>query len=48
MLRPVFPEDRWGTALDELLEVMARIGFHLEEESPEMDLSQQRSLSQST
>ncbi|WP_251056677.1 DUF6461 domain-containing protein [Streptomyces sp. ISL-94] len=36
---PMFAEDRWGTAPDELLDVMQRIGFHLEEENPETDLS---------
>lgn len=36
---PMFPEDRWGTAPDELLDVMHRIGFHLGEETPETDLS---------
>ncbi|MET7931212.1 DUF6461 domain-containing protein [Streptomyces sp. NPDC005349] len=36
---PVFPEDRWGTAPDELLDVMQRIGFHLKEDPPETDLS---------
>ncbi|MFI1471023.1 DUF6461 domain-containing protein [Streptomyces wuyuanensis] len=36
---PMVPADRWGTAPDELLDVMVRIGFHLEEESPEIDLS---------
>ncbi|MFS0697968.1 DUF6461 domain-containing protein [Streptomyces nitrosporeus] len=36
---PMFPEGRWGTAPDELLDVMQRIGFHFEEESPETDLS---------
>lgn len=36
---PMFPEDRWGTASDELLDVMERIGFHLAEEAPETDLS---------
>ncbi|CAM5385830.1 DUF6461 domain-containing protein [Streptomyces avidinii] len=35
---PMFPEDRWGTAPDELLDVMVRIGFHLEDETPETDL----------
>ncbi|MFE3327584.1 DUF6461 domain-containing protein [Streptomyces sp. NPDC059176] len=36
---PLFPEDRWGTSPDELLDVMQRIGFPLEEEPPETDLS---------
>ncbi|MCY0945877.1 DUF6461 domain-containing protein [Streptomyces antarcticus] len=36
---PMFAEDRWGTSPDELLDVMRRIGFHLEEENPETDLS---------
>ncbi|MEV0915904.1 DUF6461 domain-containing protein [Streptomyces sp. NPDC049967] len=36
---PMFPEDRWGTGPDELLDVMERIGFHLDEEAPETDLS---------
>ncbi|MFG1807841.1 DUF6461 domain-containing protein [Streptomyces sp. NPDC049040] len=36
---PMFPEDRWGTAPDVLLDAMERIGFHLEEEAPETDLS---------
>ncbi|MFE4690474.1 DUF6461 domain-containing protein [Streptomyces sp. NPDC056749] len=39
MLRPRFPEDRWGTAPDELVDVMQRIGFHFDEEAPETDLS---------
>jgi hypothetical protein len=36
---PMFPEDRWGTEPDELLDVMERIGFHLHEGTPERDLS---------
>ncbi|MGW2052266.1 DUF6461 domain-containing protein [Streptomyces sp. NPDC001858] len=36
---PMFPEDRWGTEPDELLGVMERIGFHLDKEIPETDLS---------
>lgn len=36
---PMFPEDRWGTTPDELLGVMERIGFPLDEEAPETDLS---------
>ncbi|MFF5512154.1 DUF6461 domain-containing protein [[Kitasatospora] papulosa] len=36
---PMFPEDRWGTGPDELLDVMERIGFHLNEEAPETDFS---------
>ncbi|MFF7182783.1 DUF6461 domain-containing protein [Streptomyces sp. NPDC008121] len=36
---PMFPEDRWGNAPDELLGAMERIGFHLEEDDPETDLS---------
>ncbi|MFF3015688.1 DUF6461 domain-containing protein [Streptomyces sp. NPDC057939] len=35
---PMFPEDRWGTAPDEFLDVMRQIGFHFEE-APETDLS---------
>ncbi|MDV5143158.1 DUF6461 domain-containing protein [Streptomyces sp. SBC-4] len=38
---PMFPEDRWGAAPDELLDVMRRIGFHLEVEDPEPDFSPQ-------
>lgn len=36
---PMFPEDRRGTAPDELLDVMERTGFHLDGEPPETDLS---------
>jgi hypothetical protein len=36
---PMFPDDRWGTAPDELLNVLQRIGFHFGEETPETDLS---------
>lgn len=36
---PMFPDERWGSAPDELLEVMRRIGFHFDEEDPETDLS---------
>ncbi|MFD0260133.1 DUF6461 domain-containing protein [Kitasatospora indigofera] len=36
---PMFPEDRWGNTPDELLAVMEQIGFNLEEEDPETDLS---------
>lgn len=36
---PMFPEDRWGTAPDELLDVMRRIGFPFEDDDPETDLS---------
>ncbi|BBB02057.1 hypothetical protein RVR_9767 [Actinacidiphila reveromycinica] len=36
---PMFPEDRWGTGPDEVLDVMERIGFHLDEGTPETDLS---------
>ncbi|MGW1029311.1 DUF6461 domain-containing protein [Streptomyces sp. NPDC002577] len=36
---PMFPDDRWGTTPDELLDVMHRIGFHFGEEAPETDLS---------
>ncbi|MFJ5834971.1 DUF6461 domain-containing protein [Streptomyces sp. NPDC093089] len=36
---PMFPEDRWGTAPDELLDVMQRIGFHFDDDDPETDLS---------
>ncbi|WP_225802529.1 DUF6461 domain-containing protein [Streptomyces sp. NK15101] len=38
---PMFPEDRWGAAPDELLDVMRRIGFPLEVEDPEPDFSPQ-------
>lgn len=38
---PMFPEDRWGAEPDELLDVMRRIGFHLEVEDPEPDFSPQ-------
>ncbi|MET8829511.1 DUF6461 domain-containing protein [Streptomyces sp. NPDC004610] len=38
---PMFPDDRWGAAPDELLDVMRRIGFHLGVEAPEPDLSPQ-------
>ncbi|MDX3539397.1 DUF6461 domain-containing protein [Streptomyces sp. MB09-01] len=38
---PMFPEDRWGTTPDELLDVMTCIGFHVDDGAPEteMDLS---------
>lgn len=36
---PLFPEERWGTAPDELLDVLHRVGFHFGEETPETDLS---------
>ncbi|MFE5731979.1 DUF6461 domain-containing protein [Streptomyces sp. NPDC056528] len=36
---PTFPEDRWGTAPDALLDVMRRIGFHFDDDDPERDLS---------
>ncbi|MCG7524577.1 DUF6461 domain-containing protein [Streptomyces sp. OfavH-34-F] len=36
---PMFPEDRWGTTPDELLDVMRRIGFHFDDDDPETDLS---------
>lgn len=38
---PMFPEGRWGTTSDELLDVMTRIGFHFDDDAPEteMDLS---------
>ncbi|MFJ4870598.1 DUF6461 domain-containing protein [Streptomyces sp. NPDC088757] len=36
---PMFPEDRWGTAPDGLLDVMRRIGFHFDDDDPETDLS---------
>ncbi|WP_423832649.1 DUF6461 domain-containing protein [Streptomyces manipurensis] len=36
---PMFPEDRWGTTPDALLDVMERMGFPLDEETPEEDLS---------
>ncbi|MFF5336829.1 DUF6461 domain-containing protein [Streptomyces sp. NPDC013181] len=36
---PMFPEDRWGTSPDELLDVMRRIGFHFDDDDPETDLS---------
>lgn len=36
---PMFPNDRWGSAPDGLRDVMERIGFPLEEEAPETDLS---------
>ncbi|NGO80298.1 hypothetical protein G6045_32250 [Streptomyces sp. YC504] len=35
---PMFLEDRWGAAPDELLDVMHRIGFHFDND-PEMDVS---------
>lgn len=38
---PMFPEDRWGAEPDELLDVMRRIGFHLDAEEQEPDLSPQ-------
>lgn len=37
---PMFPDDRWGTTPDELLDVMTRIGFHFDDvPETEMDLS---------
>ncbi|MEU7330901.1 DUF6461 domain-containing protein [Streptomyces parvus] len=36
---PMFPEGRWGTTPDELLDVMQRIGFHFDDDDPETDLS---------
>ncbi|MEU8508721.1 DUF6461 domain-containing protein [Streptomyces brevispora] len=36
---PMFPNDRWGSTPDGLRDVMERIGFPLEEEAPETDLS---------
>ncbi|MER7958102.1 MULTISPECIES: DUF6461 domain-containing protein [unclassified Streptomyces] len=35
----MFPGERWGTAPDELLDAMQRIGFHFDEEDPEPGLS---------
>ncbi|WP_173914995.1 DUF6461 domain-containing protein [Streptomyces barkulensis] len=35
----MFPDDRWGTTPDELLDVLQRIGFHFGEETPETDPS---------
>ncbi|MET7381705.1 DUF6461 domain-containing protein [Streptomyces sp. NPDC005526] len=37
---PTFPDDRWGTTPDELLDVMHGIGFHFGEDSLEPDLSE--------
>ncbi|MEV4947860.1 DUF6461 domain-containing protein [Streptomyces sp. NPDC053755] len=34
---PMFPEERWGTTPDELLDVMVGIGFHVEDDAPESD-----------
>ncbi|MFI7354807.1 DUF6461 domain-containing protein [Streptomyces avidinii] len=34
---PLFPEDRWGTTPDELLDVMTRIGFHVDDDAPETE-----------
>ncbi|MFJ1600165.1 DUF6461 domain-containing protein [Streptomyces sp. NPDC088261] len=34
---PMFPEDRWGTAPDEFLGAMTRIGFHVDEDAPETE-----------
>ncbi|KKZ75059.1 DUF6461 domain-containing protein [Streptomyces showdoensis] len=36
---PMFPEDRWGSGPDDLLDVMERIGFHFEDDDPETELS---------
>lgn len=36
---PMFPDDRWGSAPDELLAVMEHTGFPLGEEDPDPDLS---------
>ncbi|WP_328303261.1 DUF6461 domain-containing protein [Streptomyces sp. NBC_00435] len=37
---PMFPEDRWGTTPDELLDVITRIGFHVDDApETEIDLS---------
>ena len=38
---PMLPERRRGTAPDELLDVMRRIGFHLDVEDPEPDFPHQ-------
>ncbi|MFB7252635.1 DUF6461 domain-containing protein [Streptomyces nojiriensis] len=35
---PMFPEDRWGTTPDELLDVMTRIGFHVDDDTPEAEI----------
>jgi hypothetical protein len=34
---PMFPEERWGTTPDELLDVMVRIGFHVDDDAPESE-----------
>ncbi|MYV56088.1 DUF6461 domain-containing protein [Streptomyces sp. SID3212] len=34
---PMFPEDRWGTTPDVFLDVMTRIGFHVDEDAPETE-----------
>ncbi|WP_229876801.1 DUF6461 domain-containing protein [Streptomyces nojiriensis] len=36
---PMFPEDRWGTTPDELLDVMTRIGFHVDDDAPEAEIN---------
>ncbi|KOV26907.1 hypothetical protein ADK60_20415 [Streptomyces sp. XY431] len=36
---PMYPDERWGTTPDELLDVMKQTGFHFEEQAPETDLS---------
>ncbi len=36
---PMFPEDRWGADPDGLLAVIKRIGFRLDDDDPETDLS---------
>ncbi|MFE1029718.1 DUF6461 domain-containing protein [Streptomyces sp. NPDC058818] len=36
---PMFPDERWGTTPDELLDVMHSIGFHFGDNSPETDVS---------
>ncbi|MFC8290653.1 DUF6461 domain-containing protein [Streptomyces sp. NPDC057242] len=38
---PMAPERRWGTAPDELLDVMRQVGFHLDVEDPEPDFYHQ-------
>jgi hypothetical protein len=36
---PMFPDERWGSTPDELCEDMRRIGFHFDEDDPDLDLS---------
>ncbi|MFJ7626709.1 DUF6461 domain-containing protein [Streptomyces sp. NPDC097595] len=36
---PMFPDERWGTTPDELVQAMLSIGFHFGDDTPDPDLS---------